>query len=161
MRDDSKCFMIQDLPAPIDANKWWWNIPVSNFPLKTSNTVTKNTTCQQAMEILKNTSNDDLILIGDQKQVKGIVTSNSLLTGLINGTIKECDLVEKALIKQFSKVGLSTTLGKVSHIFEKENNLVVVDDENDNVFVGTINQTSLFMFIRKGNTNVPQTNGSK
>lgn len=112
--------------------------------------------CQDAVDFF-NTSNIQQLLVTDDKKihVTGVITSDALLSNLISGAVKRTDCAEKVMIKQFTKVTISITLGKLSRILEKESYAVVLNDDN---LVGIVNQNDIFNFIIKGD-NTAQSNG--
>ncbi|XP_011707155.1 PREDICTED: cystathionine beta-synthase-like [Wasmannia auropunctata] len=131
-----------------EANKWWWNIPVSKLPLKKP-ILLKGMSCQDLVDFLKSANHIQQLLVTDEKEirVKGVVTLDVLFSNLISGSVKRTDIAEKVMIKQFTKVTASTTLGKLSRILEKEPYAVVVND--DDALVGLVNQSEIFNFITK------------
>lgn len=110
----------------------------------------KGMSCQDAADFLKTASHIEQLLVTDEKKmfVKGVVTSDALLSNLISGTVKRTDYAEKVMLKQFTKVTASTILGKVSRILEKESYAVVVNDAN-NALIGLVTQRDIFNFITK------------
>ncbi|XP_011634284.1 cystathionine beta-synthase-like, partial [Pogonomyrmex barbatus] len=136
----------------IEENKWWWNIPVSKLPLKKM-ILLKGMSCENLMELLKTSNHIRQLLVTDEKDicVKGVVTSDALLSNLISGTVKPKDCAEKIMTKQFTKITSSTKLGKLSRILEKESYAVVV---NDNALIGLVTQNDIYDFITKNNKNI-------
>lgn len=132
-------------------------MPVSNLVLKKP-VMTKEMSCQNALIFFKTNPDTQQLLVTDNEgiHVKGVVTSNALMSNLISGSANRTDCADKIMVKQFAKVKTSTTLGKLSRILEKESYAVVLDD--DDVLVGAVNQNDLFNFITKGNDKV-QCNG--
>ncbi|KAL0124791.1 hypothetical protein PUN28_006567 [Cardiocondyla obscurior] len=133
-----------------EANKWWWKIPVSNLSLKKP-LLSKGMSCQNTVDLLKSAKDTQQLLVTDEKEmyVKGIVTLDAVLSNLISGKVNRNDCAEKIMIKQFTKVKASTTLGKVSRILENESYAVVVSD--DSTLIGLVNQNDIFNFITKNN----------
>ncbi|XP_072765152.1 cystathionine beta-synthase isoform X2 [Anoplolepis gracilipes] len=142
----------------IETNKWWWNIPLLNLTLNKPTILLKEMSCQDAVDFFKTTNNIQQLLVTDDEKihVKGIITSDALLSNLISGAMKQTDSAEKVMIKQFTKVKISITLGKLSRILEKESYAVVLND--DNALVGIVNQNDIYNFISKGDNTV-QSNG--
>lgn len=142
----------------IETNKWWWNIPLLNLTLNKPTLLPKGMSCQDAVDFLKTATNIQQLLVTDDEKthVKGVITSNALLSNLISGAVKGTDCAEKVAIKQFTKVMISITLGKLSHILEKESYAVVLN--NENALVGIVNQDDIFNFIIKVD-NAAQSNG--
>lgn len=120
--------------------------------------LSKGTTCQDTVKLFKNSRTQQLLITDDNARVKGIVTSDVLLSKLISGTAKQTDCPEMVMVKQFTKVPSSTTLGKLSRIFEKESYAVVLND--DDTVVGIVNQNAIFDFITRNETNAMQNNGN-
>lgn len=141
-------FFFQPSEPSIEANKWWWNIPVSNLSLRKP-VLLKGMSYENTIDFLKSSNHIQQLLVTDEKDmhVKGIVTLDVLLSNLISGTVNRNDCPEKIMIKQFIKVAASTTLGKVSRILEKESYAVVVN--NDDVLIGLVNLNDIFDFITK------------
>lgn len=139
-----------------EINKWWWNIPLLNLTLNKPAVLPKGMSCQDAVNFFK-TSNIQQLLVTDTKiHVKGVITSDALLSNLISGMVEQTDCAEKVMIKQFTKVTNSITLGKLSRILEKESYAVVLND--DNTLIGIVDQNDIFNFIIKGD-NTAQSNG--
>ncbi|XP_029159847.1 cystathionine beta-synthase [Nylanderia fulva] len=140
-----------------ERNKWWWNIPLLNLTLHKPVVLSKGMSCQDAVDFFKTSNTQQLLVTDDTKiHVKGVITSDALLSNLISGTVEQTDCAEKVMIKQFTKVTNSITLGKLSRILEKESSVVVLND--DNALVGIVNQNDIFNFIIKGD-NTAQNNG--
>lgn len=114
--------------------------------------------CQDAVDFFKTATNIQQLLVTDDEKthVKGVITSDALLSNLISGAVKGTDCAEKVAIKQFTKVTISITLGKLSRILEKESYAVVLN--NDNALIGIVNQNDIFNFIIKVD-NAAQSNG--
>lgn len=113
--------------------------------------------CQDAVNFFKTANNIQQLLVTDDEKihVRGVIMSDVLLSNLISGAVKQTDCAKKVMIKQFTKVTVAITLGKLSHILEKESYAVVLN--NDNALVGTVNQNDIFNFIMKGD-NTAQNN---
>ncbi|XP_050592435.1 cystathionine beta-synthase isoform X1 [Bombus affinis] len=136
----------------IETNKWWWNMKVSNLsfdkqPLLKENTVT----CQEAIQMIKNTDIQLLLISDNDIHIKGVISLNRILSNIISGAVNYTDFVEKTMIKQYVKVKYSASLGYLSRILEKEPYAVILDDERDDAFVGVINQFHILNFITKNN----------
>jgi len=108
-------------------------------------------TCQDAVDFLKTNNDIRQFLVTDDKQVKGIITLDMLLSKLISGAVTRMDRAEKIMIKQFMKVTESITLGKLSRILEKELFAVIVNND-DNSLIGIVDQSDLFDFISMSDT---------
>ena len=132
-----------------EANKKWWNLPVSKLSLK-KHILLREMSCQNVVDFLKSSNqNIQQLLVTDAKETKvlGVITLDALLSHLISGTVNGTDFAEKIMIKQFTKVTASTTIGKVSRILEKESYVVVVDDHD--ALIGLVSRNEIFDFITK------------
>jgi len=129
-----------------------------NLTLNKPTLLPKGMSCQDAVDFFKTATNIQQLLVTDDEKthVKGVITSDALLSNLISGAVKGTDCAEKVAIKQFTKVTISITLGKLSRILEKESYAVVLN--NDNALVGIVNQNDIFNFIIKVD-NAAQSNG--
>lgn len=59
---------------------------------------------------------DQVLLVDESNEIVGYITQSKLLGALISGEIKKSDCVDKVMIKQYKKVPLTTTLGKLSRL---------------------------------------------
>ncbi|XP_015608360.1 cystathionine beta-synthase [Cephus cinctus] len=146
-------------PPPVEANKWWWNIPVSNLRLKKPTTLPKGASCQEAVQILQKGRFHQIPVTDDDGNVKGLITLNALITGLISGAASQTDPAEKLLVKKFRKVALATPLGRLLRILEEDSYAVMLDEKHDGRLAGIVSQIDLLEFISH-NQNMPQANGS-
>ncbi|XP_033229197.1 cystathionine beta-synthase-like [Belonocnema kinseyi] len=134
-------------PEPIESNEWWWNLPVSSILIKYPTTLSKKSTCKEAMHMLKEKHFRQLPITNVKDEVVGMVTLNEILSDLISGKLQTSDCVEKIMKEEFRKIDLRTPLGLISRILEKENYAVVLDEEKENRFVGILTQIDLIDFI--------------
>ncbi|XP_076663494.1 cystathionine beta-synthase [Andrena cerasifolii] len=142
-----------------EANKWWWNIDISNLSFDKTHLFKENsTTCEEAIRILESKKSNQLIISNDNVHVKGVVVLNILMSNVISGAVKLSDFVERAMIKHYVKVKLSATLGQLSRVLEKESYAVILDDEHDNAFVGVIDQSYILNFVTKNNGSIKSNN---
>ncbi|XP_017877639.1 cystathionine beta-synthase [Ceratina calcarata] len=133
-------------------NEWWWIKEISNLIFDKPSMFRENTvTCQEAVHLLKNENTQPLLVTGDGTHVKGIVTSNKLMSSIISGAVQSTDFMEKTIIKQYVKVHPSTSLGRLSRILEKETYAIVLDNKRDDTFIGVVNQFHILNFISKHN----------
>ncbi|KAH0947839.1 hypothetical protein HN011_004255 [Eciton burchellii] len=139
------------LKPSTEANERWWNIPISNLSSLRKPVLPDGITCQDAVDLLKTSNDIRQFLVTDDKQVKGIITLDVLLSKLISGAVTRMDRAEKVMIKQFMKVTESTTLGRLSCILEKELFAVIVNND-DNSLIGIVDQSDLFDFISMSDT---------
>lgn len=131
-----------------EANKRWWNLPVSKLSLK-KHILLRGMSCQNVVDFFKASNRIQQLLVTDAKETKvlGVITLDALLSHLISGTVNGTDFAEKIMNKQFTKVTASTIIGKVSRILEKESYAVVVDDHD--ALIGLVSRSEIFDFITK------------
>jgi hypothetical protein len=58
--------------------------------------------------------------------VEGMVTLGNLVSQMVNSKVLPTDAVEKVLYRQFRKIKLDTTLGRLARILEKDHFVLVV-----------------------------------
>ncbi|XP_043598372.1 cystathionine beta-synthase isoform X3 [Bombus pyrosoma] len=135
-----------------ETNKWWWNMKVSNLSFDKQSLLKENTvTCQEAIQMIKNTDIQLLLISDNDIHIKGVISLNKILSNIISGAVNYTDFVEKTMVKQYVKVKYSASLGYLSRILEKEPYAVILDDKRDDAFVGVINQFHILNFITKNN----------
>lgn len=134
----------------VASNEWWWHTPISNLSLKKP-VISKEMSCQEVVDFFNKSNNYKQLLVTDNEElhVKGVVTSEVLLSNLISGAVKPTDcalsVCDKIMIKQFPKVATSVKLGQLSHVLKKENYVVVLNDNA--ILIGIINQSDIFNYI--------------
>ncbi|XP_076647123.1 cystathionine beta-synthase isoform X1 [Halictus rubicundus] len=132
-----------------EANKWWWNIPVSRLTFDEVPTFKDNITCQEAVRIFKDTKFQQLVISNDNKHVDGVITFSTFMSELVSGAIKLTESVKKPMTKRYVKVKLSASLGQLSRVLEKEVYAVILDEQH--TFVAIVNQSHILNFITKSN----------
>ena len=150
--------MNNELQQPIcqnEANKWWWNMKISNLCFDKQSLLKENTvTCQEAIHMIKKADLQLLLISDDNIHIKGVISLNKLMSNIISDTVKYTDFVEKTMIKQYVKVKYSASLGYLSRILEKEPYAIILDDKCNDAFVGIVNQFHILNFITKNNGTV-------
>ncbi|XP_053971253.1 cystathionine beta-synthase [Hylaeus volcanicus] len=142
----------------VEANKWWWDMPISNLSFDKVPLLESTKTCQEAVHIFENTKSQQLVVSNDNKHVQGVIILDTLMSNLLSGSVKLTDLVEKAMIKHYVKVKLSASLGQLSRVLEKELYSVIVSNEGDHTFVGIVNQSHILKHITKSNGTMESNN---
>jgi len=61
--------------------------------------------------------------------VEGVVTLANVVSQMVNNKAVPTDKVEKVMLRNFRKVSLDATLGRLARIFEKESYAVVFTTE--------------------------------
>ena len=120
-------------------NHKWWDEKVTVVGGEKAVTVTKETTCKEAIEKLKASRVSQLIVVDEKGAVLGAVTSATLTTKIVTGNIKLDEPVTRVLFKLFRKVTKDTILGLASRILEKDPFLVVVNEDESPETVVTQN----------------------
>ncbi|XP_054001542.1 cystathionine beta-synthase [Hylaeus anthracinus] len=142
----------------VEANKWWWDMPISNLSFDKVPLLESTKTCQEAVHIFEKTKSQQLVVSNDNKHVQGVIILDTLMSNLLSGSVKLTDLVEKAMIKHYVKVKLSASLGQLSRVLEKELYSVIVSNEGDHTFVGIVNQSHILKHITKSNGTMESNN---
>ncbi|XP_011306213.1 cystathionine beta-synthase [Fopius arisanus] len=145
-------------PAPVEGNKWWWNQPVSSMPIVNPSPLQEDTTCQEALHLLKAQGTDFIPITNNDGQIKGFLTSNTLMTGLISGSAKKTDPAKELITYFFTKLNINATLGRASRVLEREPFVPIIDESQNSKLVGIITQKMLLEYISKHNES--QSNGS-
>ncbi|XP_033325575.2 cystathionine beta-synthase isoform X1 [Megalopta genalis] len=134
-----------------DANKWWWNIPISRLAFNKVPMFNDNLTCQEAVHTFEETKLQQLVISNDNKHVNGVIIFNTFMSKLVSGAIQLTESIKKHMTKHFVKVKLSASLGQLSRILEKENYAIILDEQHNNNFVAIVNQSHILNFITKSN----------
>ncbi|GAB6024294.1 hypothetical protein CHUAL_008986 [Chamberlinius hualienensis] len=136
---------------------WWWNNQVRNLELSAPLTVTPNVTCQEAIKVMNQEGYDQLPVVDDSGSVQGVVTLGNLMSKLLANIVGPDDSVAKILYKQFQKISLNTTLGKLSRMLTTDHFALVVHDQmlwtsenvvqKKSVVVGIVTSIDLLNYI--------------
>lgn len=148
----NKFVFLQNPPEPIEGNKWWWNLPVSSIHFSKPTSLSKGSTCEDAINLLQEGKFHQLPIVDQKNEILGFVSLNGILSSLISGKAVKTDSAEKIMSNQYRKVVLSTSLGRLSRMLEQEHFAVILDEHNDGAFVGIASQIDLLEFINKGQT---------
>ncbi|XP_066997097.1 cystathionine beta-synthase-like protein isoform X2 [Anabrus simplex] len=108
---------------------WWWRLKVSCLRLEAPLTVLPSVTCQEAVDIMKKEGYDQLPVVDDSGSVQGMVTLGNLMSRMVNCRALPTDPVEQVLYRQFRKINLDTTLGRLSRILDKDHFVLVVHSQ--------------------------------
>jgi len=104
----------------------WANKYVSDLQPKMPCTILPEVTCKQAVDILSGEGFDQLPVVSAENVILGVVTEGNLTAKLMSGRVKASDPVTKALYSQFRCVSLSTKLGDLARIFDRDHFALVV-----------------------------------
>jgi len=112
------------MAAPLEDSKvtgeWWASRPISDLCLNTPITVAPELTCSECVDILNRNGYDQLPCLTKEGNIEGMVTLGNLTSQILSGRVKSTDPISKVLYRQFHKVALSTKLGTLSKIFDKD-----------------------------------------
>jgi len=117
-------FMTED-PSAIK-EEWWSSRTVTELKLETPFTVTSSVTCSQCVEILSKQGYDQLPCVSEDNEILGMVTLGNLASQITSGRVKGEDSITKCLYTQFKKISVSTKLGTLSKIFDRDHFALVV-----------------------------------
>eukprot|EP00456_Euglypha_rotunda_P021486 TRINITY_DN1840_c0_g1_i20.p1 TRINITY_DN1840_c0_g1~~TRINITY_DN1840_c0_g1_i20.p1 ORF type:complete len:256 (-),score=50.54 TRINITY_DN1840_c0_g1_i20:158-823(-) len=106
--------------------EWWGKKTVADLKLHTPVTVSSTVPCSTAVEIMSSTGYDQLPVVGAEGAIEGMVTLGNLTAQITLERVKPEEPVSKAVFRQFKQVSLSTSLGKLSKIFDKDHFALVV-----------------------------------
>ncbi|CAG5099462.1 Similar to CBS: Cystathionine beta-synthase (Apis mellifera) [Cotesia congregata] len=140
-----------DPPAPAGSESWW-NNPLPAEIITKPTTLLPNATCKEAYDKLKKESCDFIVTVNASDRVTGYITPQSIRAGVMNGSVKWSDTIEKIIVKQFYKLSDTASLGRVAVTLEKELLAVIIKDtELGEKFVGVVTQENVFEFVSKYN----------
>jgi len=131
---------MESIDDPTAAREWWFNLAVSALPQKFPMTLTPSVTCSDAVEILQREGFDQMPVVDEGGAVIGMVTEGNLLSMMTKKKVKGADPCSAAIYKQFKQVDLSTTIGKVSKILDKDHFCLVVSSQRCYVGKGQVTE---------------------
>ncbi|XP_043928172.1 cystathionine beta-synthase isoform X2 [Protopterus annectens] len=108
---------------------WWWNEKVQQLNLSAPLTVLPTVSCQKTIGILREKGFDQAPVVNDSGLILGMVTLGNMLASVLAGKIQPSDPVSKVLYKQFKKIHLDDTLGRLSRILETDHFALVVHEQ--------------------------------
>jgi len=120
-------------------------------------TVLPDLTCGKAVDILKAQGYDQLPVIDKTGHIHGVVTEGNLLAKITAGKVSPSDPVTSVLYRQFKTVSMSTSLAKLSKIFDRDHFALVTashesfgekdEPETTTHIVGIVSRVDLLNFI--------------
>jgi len=117
---------LQPKADPATEQEWWSHRTVGDIPLSTPITVGPTVTCSECVDILNKNGYDQMPCLNKEGDIEGMVTLGNLTSQIVSGRVKATDPVSKVLYRQFIQVPISTTLGALSKIFDKDHFALVV-----------------------------------
>lgn len=164
----------RDFIEDTDLNSHWWSkLKVACLNLEAPLSVLPTVTCQEAVDIMRKEGFDQLPVIDEAGVVQGMVTLGNLMTRLVNNRVQPTDAVDKVLYRQFRKIKLDTTLGRLSRILAKDHFVLVVHSqrlytnkdsvESRDIIIGIVTPIDLLNYITNtehGDKEIPYRNAS-
>jgi cystathionine beta-synthase len=126
---------------------WWWKKTVADLRLQTPLTISSSLSCGTAIEIMSKEGYDQLPVVSPEGTVEGTVTLGNLTSQITRGSVSTDDACAKATFKQFKQVSLSTSLGKLSKIFDKDHFALVVHSNRNYTSPDQISEKSVVFGI--------------
>lgn len=137
------------LEAPLDDGKgsgsseWWASRPISDLCLNTPITVAPELTCSECVDILNRNGYDQLPCLSKEGSIEGMVTLGNLTSQILSGRVKSTDPISKVLYRQLNKVSLTTKLGTLSKIFDKDHFALVTTMQKNYNAQGQLTEKTL------------------
>lgn len=118
-----------DIHSEMIAKHWWWDLKVSCLDLPAPVTILPHMSVQDAVDIMNKECYDQLPVVDEVGFIQGVVSLGNMMAKLLSGNVTGSMPVSKILYKQFHKIMLDTTLGKLSRILNKGHFALVVHDQ--------------------------------
>lgn len=138
---------------------WWAEKRVADLDLASPITVSPDTTCSEAIELMSNQAFDMVpVQSREDGKVLGVLTEGNLTSMMTHNRIQPDDSVISAMYKQFRQVQFSTRLHELANIFDKDYYALVVAEQRcftkgqqtmRSVVAGVVTRIDLLNFIAK------------
>ncbi|XP_037084572.1 cystathionine beta-synthase-like protein [Pollicipes pollicipes] len=148
--------------VPTKYESWWGQQRIAVLDVSTPLTVLPSVSCQDAIDIMNHEGFDQLPVVDQHGDVRGMVTLGSLMSKLVNRKVEPSTPVGEVLYGQFRKVSLDGTLGSLSRILEKDHFALIVhgqkifvdkaQTETKEVIIGVVTQIDLLSYIMDAET---------
>ncbi|CAK9303891.1 unnamed protein product [Gordionus sp. m RMFG-2023] len=102
---------------------WWHNLPVSSLVISNPTSIDANSTCKEAIDLMKIKGFDQLPIFGsgsNSNEIIGIITIGSIMSAILANKITLESPVSKIAYTQFKKIHMDTNLYELSKILEKD-----------------------------------------
>eukprot|EP00811_Abedinium_folium_P029945 NODE_4753_length_1851_cov_21.885731.p1 GENE.NODE_4753_length_1851_cov_21.885731~~NODE_4753_length_1851_cov_21.885731.p1 ORF type:complete len:529 (-),score=176.20 NODE_4753_length_1851_cov_21.885731:161-1747(-) len=109
---------------------WWADRRVTDLTLPTPCTAGPNVTCREATDVLSDQGFDVLPIVDESGSILGVVTEGDLTAKITAGRLLPTSPVSEGLLKEFSAVGLGTTLAELSRIFNRTHFALVTTEHH-------------------------------
>uniref|UniRef100_A0A2L2Y4G7 Cystathionine beta-synthase n=1 Tax=Parasteatoda tepidariorum TaxID=114398 RepID=A0A2L2Y4G7_PARTP len=146
-----------NIDLEMSAKHWWWDTRVSSLNLAEPLTILPHMSCQDAIELMNKEGYDQLPVVDDTGEIKGMVTLGNLMAKIVAGKVLSSALVSEVLYTTFNKITLDTTLGRLSRILESGHFALIVHNqrqcgdkekiETKQIVIGVVTRIDLINFI--------------
>jgi cystathionine beta-synthase len=151
-------FIDEDCHRQSRLSAWWGSRSVSELGLNTPITVSPETSCKEAIDLLLSQGFDMVPVQSTNQGILGVVTEGNLSAMITQNRIQPTDPCTRAMYKQFRKVKLNSTLGELAAIFDRDYYALVVAEQKNydrgqetirSVVAGVVTRIDLLNFISK------------
>ncbi|XP_015905542.1 cystathionine beta-synthase [Parasteatoda tepidariorum] len=146
-----------NIDLEMSAKHWWWDTRVSSLNLAEPLTILPHMSCQDAIELMNKEGYDQLPVVDDTGEIKGMVTLGNLMAKIVAGKVLSSALVSEVLYTTLNKITLDTTLGRLSRILESGHFALIVHNqrqcgdkekiETKQIVIGVVTRIDLINFI--------------
>mmetsp|Transcript_21028 Transcript_21028/g.30371 ORF Transcript_21028/g.30371 Transcript_21028/m.30371 type:complete len:523 (-) Transcript_21028:225-1793(-) len=153
-------FIDEDSHRQVRMGAWWASRRVSELDLNSPITVSPDTSCKDAIELLQSRAFDMMpVQSAEDGSVLGVVTMGNLTAMITQNRIHPNDPCKKAMYKQFRKVQINTVLSDLAAIFDRDYYALVVAEQKcyhngqettRSVVTGVVTRIDLLTFISNG-----------
>ncbi|XP_051895823.1 cystathionine beta-synthase-like isoform X2 [Pristis pectinata] len=116
----------------VNDQKSWWDTPINQLKLPIVQIVPSTISCEDVTQILKVKSLANAVVIDPSGMIQGVVTLGNIESLVNDGKLQLSDPVTKVIYKQFNKVNLNDTLGKISQVLALNHFVLIVDEQIQN-----------------------------
>jgi cystathionine beta-synthase len=151
-------FIDEDCHRQTRLSAWWGSRSVSELGMNTPITVSPETSCKEAIDLLLSQGFDMVPVQSINDGILGVVTDGNLSAMMTQNRLQPTDPCTRAMYKQFRKVRLNSTLGELAAIFDRDYYALVVAEQKNydrgqetirSVVAGVVTRIDLLNFISK------------
>ncbi|KAF5305720.1 hypothetical protein FQR65_LT07616 [Abscondita terminalis] len=122
---------------------WWWDEKVSNLKFGNFLTMPPSMTCSQAIAIMKKEGVNEIPIVDDNNIFLGIASLSNMMSKLMTAKVQFSDPITSAILLQYRKVNLNSSLGLLSRILDNEAFVLVVESEAQMPTTATITKENI------------------
>ncbi|XP_050315549.1 cystathionine beta-synthase-like isoform X2 [Anthonomus grandis grandis] len=105
---------------------WWWEHNAKNLKFRPTVAVEASCLCLNVVNLMKIKQVNEVVVLKPDGSILGTVTKKILINYMLANQVLASDTVEKATIRIYPKVDVSTgNLGLISRILEKESYVII------------------------------------